>query len=65
MLRLLALTKTRDSDHARGLYEFHVSANGIMIGPPFELTQGAAKGIPAAEATRVEDAKSRKGTKRK
>ncbi|MDI1475070.1 ATPase domain-containing protein [Polyangium sp. y55x31] len=65
ILRLLALTKTRDSAHARGLYEFEVSATGIEIGPSFELTQGAAKGVPARGTKLPEVPRSRKETKRK
>jgi circadian clock protein KaiC len=62
ILRLLALTKTRDSAHARGLYEFEVSPNGIVIGPAFELTQGAAKGVRARGPNPTKEPRSRKGT---
>ncbi|HVK70275.1 MAG TPA: ATPase domain-containing protein [Polyangium sp.] len=65
ILRLLALTKTRDSAHARGLYEFEVSAAGVVIGPPFKLTQGAAKGIPTRGTNVPKAPPSRKETKRK
>ncbi|MDI1449001.1 ATPase domain-containing protein [Polyangium sp. 6x1] len=65
ILRLLALTKTRDSAHARGLYEFEVSSAGVVIGRPFELTQGAAKGVPARGKNAPQAPRARKGTKRK
>jgi len=63
-LRLLSITKTRDSDHSRGLYEFDVSSRGIVIGQPFKITQGMATGAPAHDRTTTSASEPRKRKKR-
>lgn len=44
--RLISVMKTRDSAHARALYEFDITDHGLEIGQPFAGTSHLIKGSP-------------------
>ncbi|HEX2573151.1 MAG TPA: ATPase domain-containing protein [Polyangia bacterium] len=45
LLRLLSVMKTRDSAHARALYQFDITDHGIEIGLPFQPSRNVLTGV--------------------
>lgn len=46
LVRLLTVMKTSASTHSRGLYEFDITDQGIVIGEPLRITKGATTAAP-------------------
>jgi circadian clock protein KaiC len=63
LLRLLSIMKTRDSGHDRALYQFDITDQGVVIGPPFQPSRNVLTGV--SQPLSEKPPPTHKGRKRK